>query len=143
MCARKYCEGVAIEIEPNGAFWRVIHNHPNRAAEGWKHLRNSAGLAREFRKFLPNAGNCLLDVAHRDRCRVEVDAQKPFYSDESGNKDRVRHCSLREDDGMRPKRSTPNRLPRLLCGLLGFGCSATCLFDCVLDHFGWHIKRGG
>ena len=69
MWTRKYFESVGSEIEADGAIRRVIHNQPNRAAEGWKRLRNSAGLTREFRKFLPNAGNCLLGVAQRDRCK--------------------------------------------------------------------------
>jgi hypothetical protein len=28
------------------------------------------------------------------------------------------------------------------CSLLGFSDLATSLLDCVLDHFGWHVKRG-
>jgi hypothetical protein len=51
VCARKYFESVTIEIEPDGAIRRVIHNHRNRAAEGGKRFRDSTGLAFEFRNF--------------------------------------------------------------------------------------------
>jgi hypothetical protein len=43
----------------------------------------------------------------------------------AADKDRLRDCSLREDNGVRPKRGAPSYFPRLSCGLLGFGDSAT------------------
>ena len=74
---------------------------------------------------------------------MEVDGQQPLDADDGGDKDWLRDCSLREDYGVRPKRGAPSCFPRLPCDLLGFGDSATCLLDCVLDHFGRRVKRGG
>jgi hypothetical protein len=143
VCARKYFERVAIEIKPDGAIRRVIHNHRNRAAKGGKRLRNSTRFASEFRKLPPNASECLIGEAGGGQGKVEIDPRQALYADESCNKERLRHSSFGENDGVRSKRSTPNRLPRLLGSLSYFGYFATCLFDCVLDHFGRHIKRDG
>ena len=73
---------------------------------------------------------------------MEVDAQQPL-DDDRGHKDRLRDCSLREYNGVRPKRAAPSCFPRLSCDLLGFSNSATCLLDGELDHLGRYVKRGG
>ena len=35
--------------------------------------------------------------------RMEVDAQQPLDADDGGHKDRLRDCSLREYNGVRPR----------------------------------------